>query len=194
MPKLLAPLTWLPLLLLACASGPPPRYVVERDLEGYGYRRYQKVLDVEFVIDGNPGVGHTAAYLRRRGGEVSSVSAFVTVYEKAKSLTAEVHDRIFDLSTYDVTVTEVEGEWVWELKSGSERWLLWVSANRVVKLGGTGTTAIPEELAEAYLDIYPSDLEDNGRAREDAPSAGTSSREAAEEEELRMPAHLRGDR
>ncbi|MFW6067568.1 MAG: hypothetical protein ACOC97_04460 [Myxococcota bacterium] len=187
-------LRYLPLLwaLTACAASPPPRYVAERDLGGWSYRRYQKTLDVEFPVQDNPAVGHAASYVRRQGPGVHVATAFVTVYEDATGLTAEVRERLDTLSSYDVTVDRVEGEWVWRLEGAQDRWLLWVSENRVVKLG-MQEGAVPEALADHYLDVYPSDLDAHGRARDGAASQGKSRREREEstEEALPMPSHLR---
>jgi hypothetical protein len=183
----LAPLV----LAVACASSPPPRYVLEKDLGAYAYRRYQKVLDVEFVVPNNRAVGHTATYLKRGGQDVAVVTAFVTVYEQARSLAAEVKEQLAELASYDVSVADVEGEWMWRLSGPDGQWLVWVSNKHVVKLGAQGDAPIPESVVEAYADRYPSDLEETGRADEDAPSAGPSQRQAKEEEALRMPLHLR---
>jgi hypothetical protein len=182
------------LSLLGCASGPPKEYVVKRDLGGYSYRRYQKVLDVEFVVPDNPAAGHTASYIRRKGERVEVASAFVTVYDHAASLTANVRKRLETLRSYDVEVKEVEGEWVWSLDGGSDHWLLWVSSKYVVKLSAPRGDRVPEEVAETYLDIYPSDLTEHGRADPDAPSAGPAQKgptSGGEDDELKMPKHLR---
>jgi hypothetical protein len=186
----LAPMR-IPLLLVlafGCAASIPPRYVVEKDIDDFGYRRYQHVLDVEFQVAENPAEGHTATYFRR-GDRVVLATAFVTVYEKARGLAEELREQMEDLATYDATVQKREGEWVWVLE-GDAPWVVWVSANRVVKLGGPGGGAVPEAILEEYLSIYPSDLEENGSADEDAESAGPSRAIEEESEELEVPASL----
>lgn len=179
--------------LVACGGSVPTRYVVERDLGDFQYRRYQKVLDLEFPVEGNPGVGHTASYVRRGSGrEVVFATAFVTVYEHAASLTAEVADRLDTLGTYDVTVGELEGDYVWWLDGGDDRWALWVSGKYVVKLGAPRGEEIPEDIADEYVDTYPSDLNEHGRAEDGADSAGPSRRQRdTDSQDLDMPAHLR---
>ena len=193
--RLLVPISVLLTLVFAlgCGASVPTRYVHERDLGDYQYRRYQKVLDLEFPVEGNDGVGHTASYVKRgRSREVVFATAFVTVYEHAASLTAEVADRLDSLGTYEVTVGELEGDYVWWLDGGEDRWALWVSGNYVVKLGAPRGEDIPEDLADKYIDTYPSDLNEHGRAEEGADSAGPSRRQAeAESEDLDMPEHLR---
>ncbi len=154
--------------LSGCGGSVPDRFVVERDLGDFQYRRYQKVLDLEFPVEGNPGVGHTASYVRRGSGrDVVFATAFVTVYDHAASLTAEVADRLDSLGTYDVTVGELEGDNVWWLDGGEDRWALWVSGKYVVKLGAPRGEEIPEDIAEEYVDTYPSDSrrERTGRVR-----------------------------
>lgn len=178
-------------LLVACGPSIPPRFVLERDLDHYAYRRYQKMLDIEFPVNGNPAEAHTATYVLRHGEDIILTTAFVTIYERAASLAAELEDRLDSLGTYDVTVDRVEGEWVWSLDGGGDRWLLWVSGNRIVKLGAPPGRQVPEELADAYLDLYPSDLDEHGRAREGTASVGESSRQTEENANLEMPDHLR---
>jgi hypothetical protein len=191
---------WLPpalLLLAACGSDLPARYVIEKDLEGLRYRRYQKTVGVEFVIPENPAEGHTAAYLRRSGPQVAVATAFVTVYARAGSLAGEVRDRVRDLVRYQVTVEELAGGYAFVLDGGpDERWAVWVSDRYVVKLGAPEGETFPPALLEEYMDLYPSDLDAQGRARDDAPSRGRSQREIAHEKQLEqerereLPRHL----
>lgn len=178
-------------VLVACGPTIPPRYVLERDLDHYAYRRYQKMLDIEFPVQGNAAEAHTATYVLRHGEDIILTTAFVTNYDHAASLAAELEDRLDSLGTYEVEVDRVEGEWVWSLDGGGDRWLIWVSGNRVVKLGAPPGADVPEELADAYLDLYPSDLDEHGRAREGTASVGPSSQQAEEDAELEMPDSLR---
>jgi hypothetical protein len=184
------------LWLAGCGSDLPARYVIERDLGGFVYRRYQKTLGVEIAIEGNEAVGHTATYLRRGGGEqVAVATAFVTVYSQARALAAEGRERLRALDGYRFSVGEVSGENVWQLDGGeSERWIAWVSGKHLVKLGAPEGEPLPEAIADAYLALYPSDLDEHGRALPDAPSAGKSRAEQTEHEpeaEPDVPASLR---
>lgn len=172
------------LLLVACGGALPPRFVLERDLGAFVYRRYQKVLDVEIVIEGNPAVGHTATYVRRdRGRAVAFSTAFVSVYEHAKGLAEETREQLKELASYELSVVALEGDYVHRLDGGGERWAIWVSGNHLVKIGAPAGEDFPEELAAAYLDVYPSDLLENGKARADTPSAGPSRAQLAERAE-----------
>jgi len=179
--------------LFACGPTLPPRYVVERDVGELAYRRYQHVLDVEMPLEGNAAEGHTATYLRRREGEqVGLATAFVTVYAQAPSLAEEIFDRLEELASYELSTVKVEGEWVWRLAGDEATWFLWVSGRHLVKLGVPALRELPEELAETYLDLYPSDLGENGRAREGTASAGASAtRREEESSETEMPSSLR---
>lgn len=169
-------LTLAPLFLFVlCACGPklPPRYVVEKDVGRYRYSRYQQVLDVEIPVTDNPAVGHTATYVRG-GDELRVTPAFVTVYEKPKGLTETARQRLRNMPGYTLRPREVEGEYVWEIQGeGGDVWLVWVSSVHLIKLGvPEGKTQVPEELAEVYLSLYPSDLDSKGRAKKDAESRG----------------------
>ncbi len=164
-----------------CGASIPRRFVLEHDIGDYAYRRYQEVLDVEFPVSGDEAVGHTAFYVRRHGRAIVFATAFVTVYRHARSLTAEVHDELLQLGTYHVHVDEVSGNEVWHLDGGGDRWLMWVSGNHLVKLGGPDGHPVPKRIAEAYLGLYPSDLDAHGRARAGTPSAGPVHSEQAQQ-------------
>jgi hypothetical protein len=160
-------------LIAACGPKLPPRYVLEKDLDGFKFRRYQQVLDVELPFEGNPAVGHTATYVR--GGKTVHVApVFVTVYQRGPGLTESVRQGLRGMSGYSFDIVKQHGGYVYRMRGESkDSWLLWVSGRALVKLGAPdGESEVPEELLEAYLDAYPSDLDDKGKAKEDAESAG----------------------
>jgi hypothetical protein len=183
----LAPLV----LLLACSTTLPSRMVLEHDLGPYAYRRYQRTLDVEFPVAENAAVGHTATYVRRHGDHPLLATAFVTVFDHPAGLSAELLERLESLGTYERSVVKVSGEWVHQLESGDEHWLVWVSGRHVVKLGAPPGRDVPDDIADAYLDLYPSDLDEHGRAEEGSASAGPSQTQHEEEGELELPSNLR---
>lgn len=179
-------------VLCACGAAVPTRFVVERDVGDLSYRRYQRVLDVEVPVEGNAAVGHTATYVRRgRGRSVTIATAFVTVYARPASLAAEVGERLRDLGAYEISVVERGGDYVWQLEGSEDAWLVWVSGRHMVKLGGPPGQPPPDELIETYVDLYPSDLDTNGKARRGTTSAGFSHRTAVERQGDAMPEHLR---
>jgi hypothetical protein len=164
-------------LAQACGSALPARYVIEHDLGAYAFRRYQKSLDIEVPIPDNPATGHTAVYLHRAGrDDVTVITAFVTVYARAQALASEARAALSSLAAYSLTNSERSGEYVWLLTGASqERWCVWVSNNRLVKIGAPANSEFPGEVIEAYLAFYPSDLGEHGAARANAPSTGEAS-------------------
>jgi hypothetical protein len=162
-------------LLPSCASAPPARFVLERDVGDWRYRVYQRVLDVEIAIEGNPAVGHTATYVRRPDGRSSAVpfaNVFVSVYERPDGLAAEVHRQVRALGSYEPSVRAIGGGYAHYLDGGpGDRWALWVSSRYVVKIGGE-VEELPADIVATYMSIYPSDLDPHGRARPGALSAG----------------------
>jgi hypothetical protein len=166
------------LMLAACGPKLPPRYVIEKDVGPFQYRRYQRVLDVELPIAGNPAVGHTATYVRS-GSTLALAPAFVTVYAHAKGLTETVRARLRAMSSYTFDLYESSGEHMFRLRGDSgDAWLLWVSGKHLIKLGvPEGEAEVPEEIVEAYLGFYPSDLDDKGHAKRGAESAGAPAAE-----------------
>lgn len=170
-------------VLASCSTTLPPRLVLERDVSGWSYRRYQRVLDVELPIEGNPAVGHTATYVQRASRtsrDVPFTNVFVTVYERPAGLAAEVRRQMRALASYDAEVRAYGGGYVWYLDAGpGDRWALWVSGSHVVKVGAGGDLpSVPEDLVNAYMGFYPSDLDPHGRARPGTPSEGEPSSEA----------------
>jgi hypothetical protein len=181
------------MLACACGSSLPPRYVIESDLGPFAYRRYQKSLEIEVPIAGNPATGHTASYLRRgANASVAVVTAFVTVYTKPAALAAEARNALENMPGYTLQPSELAGENVWLLDGpGRERWCVWVSSQRLVKIGVQPGQEFPEPVLAAYLDLYPSDLDEHGLAKADAPSAGKAKAQAEDDEELAVPRDLR---
>jgi len=188
------------LAVLGAGCGPsyPRRWVTESDLGDWRYRRYQHLLDVDFPIEGNAADGHTATYVRRvrRGDDhVPYATAFVTVYENAAGLAAEIRRHMREMMSYEVANRAVAGGWVWSLDGGpGDRWVLWVSGSRVVKVGASAELEeIPADVVAHYMGMYPSDLDEHGRARPGTPSAGDPRPREAEGPQPGedMPAYLR---
>ena len=175
--------------LTACSSTLPPRFVLERNMGDFSYRRYQNVIDIEFPIPGYAAQGHTAMYRGLREGNIFFALAFVTVYEQSAGLVATIREQLLTLDSYELDVVRQEGEYLWRLQGDQKSWLLWVSNKHLIKLGVSSTGNIPEILIEEYTDIYPSDLDEEGHAREGVSSAGPPRGE--EEEELEVPSSLR---
>lgn len=167
-----------------CGHQRPPRYVIEQDVAGYHYRRYQQVADVELPVPENPAVGHTATYVR--GGEpVQVLPVFVTSYERAPGLGESVRQQLRAMEEYQLDVKKLGRENVWQLRGESgDVWLLWISGKELVKIGAPqGDPRVPAEVASAYLAVYPSDLNKRGRIKSGAASAGPGRGRAAPEEE-----------
>jgi len=177
---------------ISCGSSLPARYVIERDLDGYAFRRYQKSLDVDVPVEANRAEGHSAAYLKRAGRGVDIVSAFVTVYERPQALAAEVRASLEGLPGYKLQTEQRFGQYVWVLRAGDEpSYVVWPCGRFLVKLGARAVPGLPEDLAQAYAALYPSDLDEHGHARPDAASRGAAKLELREESEPELPASLR---
>ena len=166
-------LTLLWLTTAACSSSLPQRYVIERDLGRYHYRRYQETLEAELPIAGNRAHGHTAAYLRRTAQGVDAISAFVTVYARPAQLTETLRAELAELPGYEFRTEQLAGHYAWMLASSSDAsFWLWTSGQFVVKLGAPAGQRIPDDVAEPYAALYPSDLDSFGHAREGTASGG----------------------
>ena len=156
-------------LFSACGgpSKPPKRGVIESDISGWGFRRYQSVLDVEVWVVKNKAVAHTASYARKsaekkgRIAESDVVNVFVTRYEKnegiMRSLVIFVR-RLAQQSGYKVNEKRISGVRVFTVKGPSEFWVFWAAKRHVVKIGGSGLSKVPSDLVDAYEERYGSRL------------------------------------
>ena len=83
---------------------------------------------------------------------------------------------------------------MWLLDGGpNERWAVWVSGRYLIKLGAPAGEDFPTALVDAYMDTYPSDLDEHGYARKDALSAGATKRDQQEAAPPPTAARLRKD-
>lgn len=173
-------LLFVALVLAGCGASVPARYVVEHDFDDeYHYRRYQKVLDVEVPVAGNAAEGHTAVYERGAEAEGPALAvAFVAKYERARGLAMELARAVERLEGYEASVHEVGGGNAWVL-AGEEgdRWAVWASGRYIVKVGTPDGRVLPDPVLEKYMDVYPSELEDDGRPESGAESGGPASAE-----------------
>ena len=153
----------------ACAGRPgvPPRSVIERDVGGWHYRRYQTMLDVEVWVPRNTAQAHTATYVTaaaERIGRIRDadlVSAMVTRYERPGGVLRELvrfARRLGGEGGYQVDEAEI-GDVRLILASGrGETWAMWASGAFIVKVGGRGRSDVPESIARAYAELFPSQI------------------------------------
>lgn len=154
----------------ACGGGAPipKRGVVEGDLGGWKFRRFQgPLLDVEVWIEGNKGVAHSASYITaesEKRGQITDkdlVNVTVTKYEKDDGIvreTVKFARRLASEKGYQVEEEKVEGVRLLLIKGPAEAWAMWPSKGYVVKIGGQGRTNVPEGLIEDYGDRFSSRL------------------------------------
>jgi hypothetical protein len=152
-----------------CGGRPPPpaRGIIEGDVGGWHFRRYQELLDVEVWVPGNRAVAYTASYVRdeaeKRGriGDRDVANAVVTRYDQETGVAravAKFARRLAQESGYQVEESSVEGVHLVIVKGGDETWALWAARRHVVKIGGRGIASLPDGLIDAYGERYPSIL------------------------------------
>ena len=153
----------------ACHGKPPvpPRSVIEADVAGWRYRRFQALLDVEVWAPDNVAKAFTASYVRdaaeKRGHleDNDIVSAMVTAYTTPAGVaraTVKFARRLAAESGYTVDESVISGVRLVSIDGNDEAWVLWSAGDRVVKLGGRGRTAVPEAMIAAYGEQYPSTM------------------------------------
>ncbi|HPH64101.1 MAG TPA: hypothetical protein PLF40_00075 [Kofleriaceae bacterium] len=153
----------------SCGGAPPipKRGVVETDLGGWKFRRFQPVLDVEVWVPDNPAEAFTASYVRDEAEKRGSIrdndlaNAFVTRYAQPDGVlreTVKFARRLAKESGYQVEEQTIEGVRVFRITGNGETWALWAAKKYVVKVGGRGRDSIPGDLVEAYGDRYNSKL------------------------------------
>ena len=153
----------------ACGGNakPPKRGVIESDVDNWGFRRYQSVLDVEVWVAKNRAVAHTASYARKtseKKGRIDDkdvINAFVTRYKEKRGIRRALVvfvRRLAQQSGYKATEKKISGVRLLEIQGPNERWVLWPAKRHVIKLGGRGAKRIPSDLIDAYAERYPSKL------------------------------------
>lgn len=145
----------------------PVRGVVEADLGGWKFRRFQPLLDVEVWIANNDAKAFAASYAsgaaEARGhlANTDIVNVFVTRYAKQDGIvreTVKLARRLAAEKGYRVDEAKLGGARVLTITGADEAWVLWPSALHVVKLGGVGRTDVPGSLVREYAARYPSKL------------------------------------
>jgi hypothetical protein len=152
-----------------CGGRPPVpvRGVGERAIDGWEFRRFQQVLDVEVWVPANRAEAFAGTYVRgraERAGHLADddvVNVFVTRYATADGVlraTVKFLRRLAQEAGYTVDERKVEGVRLVTVAGNGESWAMWASAGHVVKIGGRGRTTVPDELIEWYGARYPSSM------------------------------------
>jgi hypothetical protein len=96
----------------------------------------------------------------------------------AQGLTESVRQRLRGMDGYSLKVLKLGGEHVWQMRgAGGDLWVLWVSDRYLAKIGAPeGEEDVPQAVVEAYLSLYPSDLDAQGKAKpvDHSASAGSA--------------------
>lgn len=154
----------------ACGGHPPipKRGVVESDLGGWRFRRFQgPLLDVEVWVEGNKAEAYSASYItadaEKRGHieDKDLVNVFVTRYDAPDGVvraTVKLARRLAQDGGYQVDEEKIGGARTLTITGRGEAWVMWPSRQHVVKVGGRGRTSVPESMVESYVDRYPSQL------------------------------------
>jgi hypothetical protein len=154
----------------ACGGKPPlpKRGVLESDLGGWKFRRFQgPLLDIEVWVEGNRGEAFSASYITadaEKTGKVSDrdiVNVSVTRYERDDGVlraTVKLARRLAAENGYQVEEGKIAGTRALTIKGASEVWVMWPSTSHVVKVGGRGRDDVPKSMVERYASRYPSKL------------------------------------
>lgn len=154
----------------ACGGRPPlpKRGVVEADLGGWKFRRFQgPLLDIEVWVEGNRGEAFSASYITadaEKTGKVRDddiVNVSVTRYERDDGVTratVKLARRLAAENGYQVEESKVGGVRALTIKGASETWVMWPAKSHVVKVGGRGRDSVPKAMVERYASRYPSKL------------------------------------
>ena len=154
----------------ACGGAPPipARGVVEADLAGWKFRRFQgPLLDVEVWVEGNRAEAFSASYItaaaeaRGKIADTDLVNVFVTRFARPDGVvraTVKLARRLASEGGYQVEEGKIGGARALTITGRGEAWVLWPSDRHVVKVGGRGRTDVPKAMVEPYAERYPSRL------------------------------------
>lgn len=159
----------LALVVAACGGhpAPPVRGVVESDLGGWKFRRFQALSEGEVWVDHNKSQAFTASYVSddaERTGHVADkdvVNVFVTRFEKDDGIVRETVRLVRRLAAeqgYQVDESKIGGARALTINGHGEAWVMWAAAKHVVKVGGRGRDGVPSDLVGDYAARYPSVL------------------------------------
>jgi hypothetical protein len=162
--------------MCGCGGRPPVprRGVVEGDVAGWKFRRFQPVLDVEVWVVDNKAEAFTASYVRDEAesrGRIEDrdvVSVFVTRYERDRGVlreTVKLARRLAQESGYVVDEGKVGGVRAVTISGHGESWVMWAAGKHVVKVGGRGRDDVPAGVVEGPLP--PGDSSDQPKAKKD---------------------------
>ncbi len=182
----------------ACGGKPPipRRGVVEGDVGGWKFRRFQPVLDVEVWVADNKAEAFTASYVRdeaERKGRIEDrdvVSVFVTRYQEERGVlreTVKLARRLAQESGYAVEEGKVGGVRAVTILGHGEAWVMWAAGKHVVKVGGRGREDVPAGVVEAYGERYPSILPGTVLEGPLPPSGGSAAQPDEEEGKKKEP-------
>jgi hypothetical protein len=155
---------------LGCGGHPPipKRWVVEGDLGGWKFRRFQgPLLDVEVWVEGNKAEAYSASYItaeaekRGRIEDKDLVSVVVIHYQSPDGVVraaAKFARRLAADGGYQVEEDKIAGARTLTVVGRGEAWVIWPSNQHIVKVGGRGRTDVPKSMVASYVDRYPSQL------------------------------------
>jgi len=158
------------LTAFACGGHPPvpKRLVVESDLGGWKFRRFQgPLLDVEVWVDGNKAEAYSASYItteaesRGRIEDKDLVNVIVTRYASPEGVvraTVKLARRLAQEGGYQVEEDKIGGARALTITGRGEAWVIWPSTKHVIRVGGRGRSDVPRSMIEPYADRYPSQL------------------------------------
>lgn len=152
-----------------CGGRPPVpvRGVGERAIDGWQFRRFQQVLDVEVWVPDNRGQGFAGSYVRgsaERAGRLTDddvVNVMVTRYQKPDGVlraTVKFARRLAQEAGYTVDEDKVEGVRLVTVAGNGETWAMWASHGHVIKVGGHGRHGVPDAVIDWYGARYPSTM------------------------------------
>lgn len=152
-----------------CGGRPPVpvRGVGERAIDGWQFRRFQQVLDVEVWVPDNRGAAFAGSYVRgsaERAGRLTDddvVHVLVTRYQKPDGVlraTVKFARRLAQEAGYTVDEDKVEGVRLVTVAGNGETWAMWASHGHVVKVGGHGRHGVPDAVIDWYGARYPSTM------------------------------------
>jgi hypothetical protein len=158
------------LAAFGCGGRPPipKRGVVESDLGSWKFRRFQgPLLDIEVWVEGNKAEAYSASYItadaekRGRIDDKDLVNVVVTRYQNADGVvraTVKLARRLAADGGYQVEEDKIAGARTLSIVGRGEAWVMWPSAQYVVRVGGRGRTDVPASMVESYVDRFPSQL------------------------------------
>ncbi len=148
------------LLLAGCAT--KESMIINESIGKYGVESTQDIPRATIVIKNIPGVTQQANYVENDllNLKIYTIDDFVMVTVTDYNTIEDIQQKLIDSlrkNLYNISMTNFQGKYIYEIKNLDSVWYLWSSDNKAVLIA-FGNMSVPVEIVDAYISKYPSTM------------------------------------